>query len=84
MGTTLVFGYAGKVPGGVLSSTSGEEVNVAFKLAGKDSTSLPCLRTDISEHAVVKPDWVSTSHLLLNNAFRSVAGCYGSFSPPCS
>ena len=84
LGITLVFGHAGKVPRGVLSSTSGEEVNAAFKLAGKDSTPLPCLRTGISEHAVVKSDWVSTPHLLLNNAFRSVAGCYGSLSPPCS
>jgi len=86
--TTLAGGYAGKVLGGWLSSTSADEVSEAWKFLpknfNKDFRSYPYLRTgDIGENARKGFDYVSTSHLLINNAIWSVAGCYGSLSSPC-
>jgi hypothetical protein len=80
---TLIMGYGGKVLGGILSSTSAEEVNNAFKLS-KGVWDMPYLNTNIGENSKVVPDYVSTAHELLNNAFWSAAGCYGSFSWPCT
>jgi hypothetical protein len=79
---TLIMGYAGKVLGGILSSTSAEEVQDAFKLT-KGLWDLPYLSKDIGYNAAKGFDYISTSHELLNNAFWTAAGCYESFSWPC-
>ena len=42
------------------------------------------LTKDIGYNAGKGFDYISTSHELLNNAFWSATGCYGSFSWPCS
>jgi hypothetical protein len=77
-------GYAGKVVGGMLSSTSAAEVADAFKLTRDGLKDMPYLTKDIGYNAGKGFDYISTSHELLNNAFWSATGCYGSFSWPCS
>jgi RHS repeat-associated protein len=79
---TLIMGYAGKVVGGILASTSAAEVNDAFKLS-KGLWGTPYLSTQIGENAAKGADYLSTAHELLNNAFWSATGCYESFSWPC-
>ena len=80
---TVLMGYYGKMVGGVLSSTSAEEVAKAFN-PGSDLWGLPYLTTDIGERAIIKPDYVSTAHQLINNIFWATAGCFSSFSWPCT
>lgn len=82
-GTMLVFGYTGKVIGGFLASTGAKDVNDAFYIA-KDLWKMPYLKTDIGKNALVRFDYISTAHLLINNAIWTTVQCYSSLSRPCN
>ena len=80
---TVLMGYYGKVVGGILASASAKGVTEAFN-PRTGLWSLPYLSTKIGEYAAKGFDYVSRSHLLINNAFWVATGCFGSFSWPCT
>lgn len=83
IGTMLISGYGGKMLASALSSTVPITARGVLGISMKDFTSLPYLDTKIGERAIIKFDYISTAHLLTNNAVWSVAQCFTSLSSPC-